>query len=87
MRPSECTELNEYRLSRGWSWRELAAAMQAANPDLPISPRTLHYTLTQAEASPHDTTVYKIRRFLDTIRRRRPPTRRRKVGTLSGARA
>jgi hypothetical protein len=60
----ELIALDDYRLSREWSWAALSAHMEEAG--VPMSPRTLHHICRRAheDATVRDITILKIRKFL-----------------------
>jgi len=74
--PVELEQLNDVRLERDWTFRQLAEDM--ASRDLSIPARTLHLLLTNPPDKPYDRTLFKIRRYLDSLSAQRSPNRPRK---------
>jgi len=70
--PDEVQRLNAYRKEKGWSFKRLAQAM--ANVGARISPSTLNHICKREDDDDvrlHDTTLYKIRKFLIHVDQRR----------------
>lgn len=72
----EFEELREYRNVHDWTWDQLVADMKRAG--VVVSARTVAYLCDprHLDVRPLDRTLYKIRKYLATIRR---PTTRDKV--------
>lgn len=66
----EFVELGRYRLDRGWSYRKLAAEINASskgrNSDFRISLARLHDLLNDPKLQPNDVTLHAIREFIRT---------------------
>jgi len=64
--------LNEYRLDHDYTFEQLADAMEKAG--FALSPRTLHYVLKRMKPDgvPHDRTLHRIRRFLESVAAKSP---------------
>lgn len=57
--------LNELRLSRNWSYPQLAADMARVGHH--VAAKTLHALLTTEGQKPYDRTLYQIRRYLEVL--------------------
>ena len=68
MELEEVRRLNELRLERDWSYRELA-------DDMGFPEKTIHRILTTRNVRLYQRTLFKIRRYLE----RTPPQRRREA--------
>lgn len=68
----ELTAIDQYRLRRDLTWKELSAELRRAR--LPVAMRTLHWAVAHDAA--HDRTLYKVREFLKRKRIPMKPTRR-----------
>lgn len=69
--------LAAYRLEHDLTFDELAAELAAARCAVPA--RVLHLALTRRlKTRPRETTLYKLRKFVDGIGRRRRPVAARK---------
>lgn len=63
---TELSELNQIRLSRNWSYAQLAADMGRLG--FAVGPKTLHPLLTGDDPRPYDRTLYQIRGYLNAVR-------------------
>lgn len=58
--------LDEIRLSRNWSYQQLAEDMERIGNGLPA--KTLYQLLTARPENPYDRTMYQVHRYLAAIR-------------------
>jgi len=63
---TEIGELKTLRLSRNWSYAQLAADMERVGH--PVAAKALHALLTNEGQRPYDRTLYQIREYLAAVR-------------------
>lgn len=70
--------LNNIRLERDWSYRELSKDIERVTGTI-VSSQTLQPLLSRRYSRPYDRTLYKIRRYLDALAAEQPTKRSRKA--------
>ncbi|MEP7304168.1 MAG: hypothetical protein ABJA98_01495 [Acidobacteriota bacterium] len=64
--PSLIAQLNDIRLSRDWSYRQLSEDIERLTGTV-VSQQTLQPLLSGRYSKPYDRTLYKIRRYFDAV--------------------
>jgi transcriptional regulator with XRE-family HTH domain len=70
--------LNEVRLTRDWSYRQLSEEIERVTGTL-VSAQTLQPLLSGRYSKPYDRTLYKLRRYFDALAAEEPTKRSRKA--------
>lgn len=73
---NEFVALRTLRLDRGWTYRRLVAEVNKVSPSQ-ISLSNLHGLLNDPKAAPTELTLDGIRKYLQSLKRRPTPRRRR----------
>jgi hypothetical protein len=72
-------KLNEMRLTRDWSYRQLSEEIERVTGTL-VSAQTLQPLLSGRYVKPYDRTLYKLQRYFDALAAEQPakPSRKSK---------
>lgn len=74
---TDLVELRTLRLDRGWTYRTLAAKINAVSPTH-IGHTRLFVLLNEPDERPNDLTAHGIRLFLDSVKKRKRRSARAK---------